>query len=212
MAGLQLGMELLGEGGPVGVVLAVGAAIAMPVIALVNKLRKPSVLKKMDDNPEKVYSSQFAWVRSYDPEHPDAPPKWYPGIVAERDPRMYGPLLRINYGPMSSHNLDGTFTAHFMKPRYKLFNPTAEDLKYTEGSKSHYKDPVRDFKLMSKEESQKLFSQIVTGKDISNVFQEHNDDRSKLPKYEQDLLQWRDYYEYARPCSVCFLPIFSKNS
>ena len=50
---------------------------------------------------------------------------------------------------------------------------------------------------MTVEESQAIFKKLASGEDLSELFLEHPDDRSKIKSdYLKDLLDWKDFLEY----------------
>ena len=79
-----------------------------------------------------------------------------------------------------------------------MINAKDRDLKgYADETQRMKYDPLRDFSLYTFDETDQMFSNLVQGKDLS-AFQEKPDDRSKLPKYYQELISYRDDFEWIR--------------
>ena len=79
-----------------------------------------------------------------------------------------------------------------------MINATNDDLtNYASEKQRAVYDVLRDYSLMTNDETDKLFRTLVKGGDVSE-FQEQIDDRSKLPKYTQELLSFRDDFEWIR--------------
>ena len=203
LSGMQLAIVLASpEAGPVGVAVAFGAAVALPIMKLVDWLNKPNRLKKETDKEEKDFGKQFAWVRSYDLKSGEV--KWYPGIFASKVGRMYGPEVKLEYGDLKylryRYNQDGTWEPYFEKEgrRYKTFNANSDDeIKWSEKQRKWF-DGLRDYRILSDEESNTLFKKLARGEDISQQFGAREDDRSDLSTYQKDLLNWRDFFEYVQ--------------
>ena len=200
LAGLQLTLS----GSAVGVVIGVGILLANPVIKLIGFLKSRSgERRKANDTPEKVYGTQFARVRS---EDENGVVTWYPGILASKD--LWTGIgsreqnIRINYGKLEDlhwrYNKNGSFSPYFDHPRYKMINAKDRDLKEysSEAQRTKY-DPLRDFSLFTFDETDNMFSTLVEGKDLS-AFQEKADDRSNLGGYMQELISYRDDFEWIR--------------
>ncbi len=200
LAGLQLSLS----SSEAGVVIGIGVLLAMPVIKLVDFLTKSGeARRKKNDTPESVYGTQFARVRSQDE---NGVVTWYPGILASKD--LWTGIgsreqnIRINYGKLEDlfwrFNKDGTFSPYFRNVRYRMINAKDVDLvKHASESQRMKYDPLRDYSLFTLKDTAKMFSTLVQGKDMSD-FKETVDDRSKLPKYLQELISYRDDFEWVR--------------
>ena len=200
LAGITLSMAT----GPLGVVLGAGALVATPIIKLINFLKSDTgKRRKANDTPESVYGTQFARVRS---EDENGVATWYPAILASKD--LWTGIgskeqnIRINYGKLEDlfwrFNRDGTFSPYFKNPRYRMINAKDRDLTDFADEKQRMKyDPLRDFSLYTIDETEDMFGKLVEGKNMAD-FKETVDDRSKLPKYLQELISYRDDFEWIR--------------
>ena len=196
-------MQLSLATGPVGAILGVGALLVDPIIKLVNFLGSSPRRRKQNDDPEQIYGRQFARVRAEDEQ---GNVKWFPGFLASKNlwtgVGSKEQSVRINYGKLEDlhwrFNKDGTFSPYFENPRYRMINATNDDLtNYASEKQRAVYDVLRDYSLMTNDETDKLFRTLVKGGDVSE-FQEQIDDRSKLPKYTQELLSFRDDFEWIR--------------
>ena len=197
------GSQLMMAESEVGALIAIGALSAQPVISLLSWLRSPGKRRVDNDNPEKIYGKQFARVRSEDEKGNVV---WYPAILASKDEwtgiGSSEQNIRLNYGKLEDlhwrYNKDGTFAPYFANPRYKLINATNKDLQdYGSETLRMKYDPLRDYSLLTNDETGDLFGKLMRGEDLSE-FKEHIDDRSKQPKYIQELTSYRDDMEYIR--------------
>ena len=186
-----------------GVVVGIGALLASPAISLLSWLKSPGRRRKDNDDPEKIYGRQFARVRSQDENGKTV---WYPAIFASKDEwtglGSKEQNIRLNYGKLEDlhwrYNKDSTFSPYFDNPRYKMINATNKDLTQNASEAQRLKyDPLRDYSLLSNDETGELFGKLLRGEDLS-AFKEKPDDRSKQPKYVQELQSYRDDMEYQK--------------
>ena len=77
-----------------------------------------------------------------------------------------------------------------------MINATNDDLHGFASEKQRLKyDPLRDYSLMTNDETDKMFGELIRGGSMDD-FKEKLDDRSDQPLYVQELTSYRDDMDY----------------
>ena len=171
-------------------------------------LSEPERRAKLNDNPEKVYGSLFGKVRAIDNKTGQV--RWFPAIYSSKEFKEgHGESVsvRLTYGDPKDLIWkalpDGSFKP-FFKPntwRIKNFNVTQQDLDVKKQGGREYmqkNDPLRDFYILSAEDSRKMFQDLVKGVPLSKQdnFKIETDDQSKSSPYIKGLINARNSIEF----------------